>query len=125
MRGAKQRKAKAFWLKAAQFAGLAISGHLTKRTRSSSTPRSSSSSTSKKTRSDGTKRPTPTQNLNGHSSKSDLVKDVYAKIIKLPGAGETLKLSGDFDPFLLQGKETSSAAMSRLFKVFVVIPPMC
>ena len=102
--GATHRKAKAFLLKAAQFAGLPISSHLMKRTRSGS---SRSAGTSRKTRDESAVRATnaiprvPTVRGN----EIPLPAGHYTKTIKLPEAGGTLVLSGDFDPFALRGKE--------------------
>jgi hypothetical protein len=95
VRGATVRKAKGFLIKAAQFAGLPISNHLLKRSRSS-TSRSSIHTlrTSKE-------EPAPTP----HRHEPDRQIAPYSKIIKLPDAGGTLALSGDFDPFALRGGE--------------------
>ncbi len=94
--GATHRKAKAFLIKSAQYAGLAISKHLTKRTRSTG-PRSNGTS--------GKARQIP-----DHKTKflavAELPSEVrYSKTVKLPQAGGTLTLSGDFHPLALLGQE--------------------
>jgi hypothetical protein len=94
--GATVRKAKGFLIKAAQFAGLPISNHLLKRSRSSSASRSNN--TTRKPQSDPAA-PKP----QGNGSDQQIAR--YSKIIKLPDAGGTLALSGDFDPFSLHGGE--------------------
>lgn len=104
--GATHRKAKAFLLKAAQFAGLPISNHLLKRTRISG---SRNSGMTKKQRDESGTRAAahtpakpPTPRTNGTPAAG---AGHYTKTIKLPEAGGTLILSGDFDPFALMGKE--------------------
>jgi hypothetical protein len=101
--GATHRKAKAFLLKAAQFAGLPISNHLMKRTRTSG---SRSSGTTKKAREEsGTRTPAHTPAKHPITPTNGVPSGHYTKTIKLPEAGGTLVLSGDFDPFALMGKE--------------------
>jgi len=100
--GATRRKAKAFLLKAAQFAGLAVSNHLMKRTRSSG-PRASAAPRKSREES-GASRPT-THFQRSTSHEDEMPSSRYSKTIKLPEAGGTLILTGDFDPFALQGTE--------------------
>jgi hypothetical protein len=102
--GATHRKAKAFLLKAAQFAGLPISNHLMKRTRSGG---SRNNGTARKAREESGARTTTTTARTSVSrgEETSLPVGHYTKTIKLPEAGGTLVLSGDFDPFALRGKE--------------------
>jgi len=93
--GATVRKAKGFLIKAAQFAGLPVSNHLLKRSRSSV---SRSNGSPRKSR-DEFAAPRPPRH------EPEQLTARYSKIIKLPDAGGTLALSGDFDPFSLRGDE--------------------
>lgn len=100
VKGATHRKARAFLLKAAQFAGLPISSHLTKRTRTSS-PRPNNAS--KKTREDGGTKTPPTPKTSPAERAASPANNSIS--IKLPDAGGTLVLSGDFNFFALRGTE--------------------
>ncbi len=93
--GATHRKAKAFLIKSAQYAGLTISKHLTKRTRSTGP----SNGTSRKAR----QIPDDKSNLLAVPKLPSEVR--YSKTVKLPQAGGTLTLSGDLDPLALLGQE--------------------
>jgi len=92
VRGATLRKAKAFLIKSAQFAGLGVSAHLVKRTRSSG-PRGNGSRKAK-------------QFIEVGNAQTQVRKEPqYSKILSLPQARCTLTLSGDIDPFSLRGAE--------------------
>jgi hypothetical protein len=99
-KGATVRKAKVFLIKAAQFSGLQVSSHLLKRTRSAGggAPTKSKTINKPKEREEVTRNP----KNNGNDIHTE---QRYSKIIKLPEAGGTLILSGDFDPFSLRGTE--------------------
>jgi hypothetical protein len=95
VRGATARKAKAFLIKAAQFAGLPVSNHLVKRIRSVG-PRKNGGRRAKQQH--GKQRLTPpVTNVPQQAN--------YSKVIRLPRASGVLTLSGDFDPLALRGEE--------------------
>lgn len=100
-RGATTRKAKVFLIKAAQYSGLPVSSHLLKRSRPTGNSGSKGSSAPRKTkeREEHTKTPHKTELTN------DSPERISAVTVKLPEAGGTLTLSGDFDALALRGAE--------------------
>jgi hypothetical protein len=102
-RGATARKAKAFLIKAAQFAGLQVSGHLLKRSRPSSSSSARVSSATRRTRERENAKTEPAVPISSNGNSSE--PQMHAVTAKLPKAGGTLVLSGDFDPFALEGNE--------------------
>jgi hypothetical protein len=94
VRGATHQKAKAFLIKAAQFAGLPLSNHLARRTRRTG-PRNKGPAAG--TRHISGEEPSPRTEPQSQMQ--------YSKAVKLPQAGGTLVLSGNFDPFTLRGDE--------------------
>lgn len=96
VRGATHQKARAFLIKAAQFAGIPVSSHLTKRTRAMG-PRKNGRAIKVK---NATLPTTPAAPISQQPAEAK-----YSKTLNLPQAGGTLTLIGDFDPFSLRGKE--------------------
>ncbi len=92
--GATGRKAKAFLLKAAQYAGLPVSAHLLKRTRATGARRSVVRKSKQEPSTDGQR-----------EKPREMPLSVFTKTIRLPQAGGMLMLTGDFDPFSLRGAE--------------------
>lgn len=95
VRGATAKKAMAFLIKAAQFAGLPVSNHLIKRTRTVGVRKNGGRRTKQQHEKQQAEPPLPSPPQQAN----------YSKVIRLPQASGVLTLSGDFDPLALRGEE--------------------
>ena len=97
--GTTLEKARTFFLKAAEFAGITISPHLTRRK-----PRRAKKSVESSRRSpqpDTIPNPQPEESSGGNGGSPHQ----YEKTVRLPDAKGTVTLSGTFNPFELIGRE--------------------
>lgn len=97
--GATLTRAKSFFLKAAQFAEVSLSRHLTRKTRGGARRRTNGAT--RKRRTSGTKQSASDTTV----GKKPRTPDTAMKEIRLPVVGGTLTLSGTFNAFDLVGEE--------------------